>query len=104
MERAARHERSGERTTRRRNSHRDHVLETRVGSLQLRSRSCGGGAASKRSWRHGKCRENALIAVIQEAWIPRVSARRGALGSSAAVPPGGFDADYGCDRTRSGVC
>ena len=60
---AGRYERSGERTTWR-NGHRDRVLDTRLGSLQLRipklRRACpceGGGAAiSRHSWRRGRPR------------------------------------------------
>jgi putative transposase len=52
---AGRYERSGERTTWR-NGHRDRVLDTRLGSLQLRIRSCGRAAISRHSWRRGRPR------------------------------------------------
>ena len=43
---AGRHERSGDRTTYR-NGYRDRTLDTRLGSLQLRIRSCGRAATSR---------------------------------------------------------
>jgi putative transposase len=52
---AGRYERNGERTTWR-NGHRDRVLDTRLGSLQLRIPNCGRGATSRRSWRRGRSR------------------------------------------------
>jgi putative transposase len=51
---AARYERSDERVTER-NGHRDRVLTTKAGDLELaisswRSRSCAGAASSRASW------------------------------------------------------
>jgi len=50
---AGRYERSGERTTWR-NGFRDRTLDTRLGRLQLRIRSCGRAAISRRSSSRGK--------------------------------------------------
>ena len=52
---AGRYERSGERTTWR-NGHRDRVLDTRLGSLQLRIPKLRQGATSRRSSRRGRSR------------------------------------------------
>jgi putative transposase len=61
---AGRHERSGERTSWR-NGYRERALDTRLGTLNLRVplEAC-------------KTSEQALVAVIQEAWISGVSTRR----------------------------
>jgi hypothetical protein len=50
---AGRHERTGERLNYR-NGFRDRTLDTRLGSLQLRSRSCGRAATSRPSWSPGR--------------------------------------------------
>jgi putative transposase len=68
---AARYERSGERTTWR-NGHRDRVLDTRLGSLQLRIPKLRQGSYFPPFLEARK----ALAAVIQEAWIGGVSTRR----------------------------
>src|ERR1043166_230068 len=72
---AARYERSGERTTWR-NGHRDRVLDTRLGSLQLRIPKLRQGSYFPPFLEARKVSEKALIAVIQEAWIGGVSTRR----------------------------
>ena len=55
-----RYERSGERTTWR-NGYRDRTLDTRLGALQLRIRSCGRGAAFRRFSKPARAREGALV-------------------------------------------
>ena len=72
---AGRYERSGERTTWR-NGHRDRVLDTRLGSLQLRIPKLRQGSYFPPFLEARKASERALIAVIQEAWIGGVSTRR----------------------------
>src|SRR3954452_15380898 len=72
---AGRYERSGERTTWR-NGHRDRVLDTRLGSLQLRIPKLRQGSYFPPFLEARKAAERALIAVIQEAWIGGVSTRR----------------------------
>ena len=72
---AGRYERSGERTTWR-NGHRDRVLDTRLGSLQLRIPKLRQGSYFPPFLEARKVSEKALIAVIQEAWIGGVSTRR----------------------------
>src|SRR5579872_5608638 len=72
---AGRYERSGERTTWR-NGHRDRVLDTRLGSLQLRIPKLRQGSYFPPFLESRKVSEKALIAVIQEAWIAGVSTRR----------------------------
>src|SRR5580658_4437270 len=72
---AGRYERSGERTTWR-NGHRDRVLDTRLGSLQLRIPKLRQGSYFPPFLEARKVSERALIAVIQEAWIGGVSTRR----------------------------
>jgi transposase-like protein len=67
----ARYERSGERTTWR-NGHRDRVLDTRLGSLQLRIPKLRQGSYFPPFLEARK----ALAAVIQEPWIGGVSTRR----------------------------
>jgi putative transposase len=52
---AGRHERTAERATYR-NGYRDRTLDTRPGSLQLRSPSCGRAANSRLSWSPAKHR------------------------------------------------
>ena len=71
---AARYERGGDRTTWR-NGHRDRVLDTRLGSLQLRIPKLRQGSYFPPFLEARKVSEKALIAVIQEAWIGGV--RRG---------------------------
>lgn len=72
---AGRYERSGERTTWR-NGHRDRVLDTRLGSLQLRIPKLRQGSYFPPFLEARKVSERALIGVIQEAWIGGVSTRR----------------------------
>src|ERR1700710_1555345 len=72
---AARYERSGERTTWR-NGHRDRVLDTRLGSWQLRIPKLRQGSYFPPFLEARKTSEKALVAVIQEAWIGGVSTRR----------------------------
>ena len=66
---------TGERTTWR-NGHRDRVLDTRLGSLQLRIPKLRQGSYFPPFLEARKVSEKALIAVIQEAWIGGVSTRR----------------------------
>src|SRR5678816_3260786 len=72
---ASRYERSGERTTWR-NGHRDRVLDTRLGSLQLRIPKLRQGSYFPPFLEARKVSEKALVTVIQEAWIGGVSTRR----------------------------
>src|SRR3954462_15676937 len=72
---AGRYERNGERTTWR-NGHRDRVLDTRLGSLQLRIPKLRQGSYFPPFLEARKVSEKALVAVIQEAWIAGVSTRR----------------------------
>ena len=70
---AGRHERSSERTTYR-NGYRDRTLDTRLGSLQPVSPFCGlipklrQGSYVPPVLKPRKTTEQALVAVIQEAW------------------------------------
>jgi transposase-like protein len=72
---AARHERSPERLNYR-NGYRDRVLDTRLGSLQLRVPKLRQGSYFPPFLEPRKTSEKALVAVIQEAWIGGVSTRR----------------------------
>ena len=56
--------------------HRDRVLDTRLGSLQLRIPKLRQGSYFPPFLEARKVSEKALIAVIQEAWIGGVSTRR----------------------------
>jgi putative transposase len=78
---AGRYERSGERTTWR-NGHRDRMLDTRLGSLQLRIPKPRQGNYFPPFLEARKVSEKALIAVIQEALITNegaVSAKTAAM-------------------------
>jgi transposase-like protein len=72
---AGRHERSPERLNYR-NGYRDRVLDTRLGSLQLRVPKLRQGSYFPPFLEPRKVSEKALVAVIQEAWIGGVSTRR----------------------------
>src|SRR6201996_7592458 len=72
---AARHERSGERTTYR-NGYRARPLAPRLGALQLRIPKLRQGSYFPPFLEPRKTSEKALVAVIQEAWISGVSTRR----------------------------
>jgi transposase-like protein len=72
---AARHERSGDRTTWR-NGYRDRSLDTRLGTLNLKIPKLRTGACFPGFLEPRKTVEKALVAVIQEAWIAGVSTRR----------------------------
>src|SRR5207342_656097 len=72
---AGRYERSGERTTWR-NGHRERVLDTRLGQLQLRIPKLRQGSYFPPFLEPRKTSEKALVAVIQEAWVSGVSTRR----------------------------
>jgi len=72
---AGRHERSGDRTTYR-NGYRDRILDTRLGSLQLRIPKLRQGSYFPPFLDARKTSEKALVAVIQEAWVSGVSTRR----------------------------
>src|SRR5947208_16249252 len=65
---AGRYERSGERTTWR-NGYRDRTLDTRLGALQLRLPQLRQGSYVPPFLEARKSSEQALIAVLQEAWI-----------------------------------
>src|ERR671912_2531498 len=65
---AGRHERSPERLNYR-NGYRDRVLDTRLGSLQLRVPKLRQGSYFPPFLEPRKTSEKALVAVIQEAWI-----------------------------------
>jgi putative transposase len=104
---AARYERSGERTTWR-NGHRDRVLDTRLGSLQLRIPKLRQGSYFPPFLEARKVSEKALVAVIQEAWIGGVSTRRvdelvqamGEGGQGSACEAGGMPPE-GCRASAS---
>lgn len=72
---AARHERSGERTTYR-NGYRERALDTRLGTLQLRIPKLRQGSYFPPFLEPRRTSEKALVAVIQEAWVGGVSTRR----------------------------
>jgi putative transposase len=72
---AGRHERSGDRTTYR-TGYRDRVLETPLGSLQLRLPKLRQGGYFPPFLEARKTSKKALVAVIQEAWLGGVSTRR----------------------------
>src|SRR6201995_3671979 len=72
---AGRYERNGDPTTWR-NGHRDRVLDTRLGSLQLRIPKLRQGSYFPPFLEARKVSEKALVGVIQEAWIGGVSTRR----------------------------
>ena len=72
---AGRHERTAERNTYR-NGYRDRVLDTRLGTLQLRIPKLRQGSYFPPFLEPRKTSEKALVAVIQEAWIGGVSTRR----------------------------
>ncbi len=72
---AGRHERSPERLNWR-NGYRERVLDTRLGSLQLRVPKLRQGSYFPPFLEPRKMTERALVAVIQEAWIGGVSTRR----------------------------
>ena len=104
--------RSGDRTTWH-NGHRDRVLDTRLGSLQLRIPKLRQGSYFPPFLEARKVSEKALIAVIQEAWIGGVSTRRvdelvqamglSGISKSQSLPPRrrGFP---GCAKTSTSVC
>jgi putative transposase len=72
---AGRHERTAERQTYR-NGYRDRMLDTRLGSLQLRIPKLRHGSYFPGFLEPRKTSEKALVAVIQEAWVGGVSTRR----------------------------
>src|SRR4051812_867712 len=72
---AGRHERSADRQTYR-NGYRDRMLDTRLGSLQLRIPKLRQGSYFPPFLEPRKTSEKALVAVIQEAWVGGVSTRR----------------------------
>ncbi len=72
---AGRHERSGDRTTWR-NGYRERALDTRLGTLNLRVPRLRQGSYFPGFLEARKTSEQALVAVIQEAWIVGVSTRR----------------------------
>ena len=72
---AGKHERSGERTTWR-NGYRERALDTRLGTLNLRVPKLRQGSYFPGFLEARKTSEQALVAVIQEAWISGVSTRR----------------------------
>ena len=110
---AARHERSGERTTYR-NGYRDRAFDTRLGSLQLRIPKLRQGSYFPPFLEPRRTTEKALVAVIQEAWIGGVSTRKvddlvqamggggqGSVGVADGIPPEGC---RGPARARSASC
>jgi transposase-like protein len=110
---AARHERSGERTTYR-NGYRDRAFDTRLGSLQLRIPKLRQGSYFPPFLEPRRTTERALVAVIQEAWIGGVSTRKvddlvqamggggqGSIGVADGIPPEGR---RGSARARSASC
>jgi transposase-like protein len=95
---AGRYERNGERTTWR-NGHRDRTLDTRLGALRLRIPKLRQGSYFPPFLEARKSSEKALIAVIQEAWVPAASSgnrsqqRRGAYFSTSDQTP--FHSEHG---------
>ena len=67
--------RAGERTTWR-NGYRDRSLDTRLGTLNLKTPKLRTGAYFPGFLEPRKTVEKALVSVIQEAWIAGVSTRR----------------------------
>jgi transposase-like protein len=72
---AGRHARSGARTTWR-HGHRERALDTRLGTLQLRLPKPRQGSHFPGFLAAATTSEQALAAVLQEAWISGVSTRR----------------------------
>jgi putative transposase len=72
---AGRHERAEQRTTWR-NGYRDRSLDTRLGTLNLKVPKLRQGTYFPGFLEARKTSEQALVAVIQEAWIGGVSTRR----------------------------
>jgi putative transposase len=72
---ASRHERCGERSNYR-NGHRARMLETRLGTLDLKIPKLRSGSYFPPFLEARKTGEQALVAVIQEAWIQGVSTRK----------------------------
>jgi transposase-like protein len=72
---AGRHERSADRLNYR-NGYRDRTLDTRLGQLQLRVPKLRQGSYFPPFLEPRRMTEQALVAVIQEAWIGGVSTRR----------------------------
>ena len=72
---AGRHVRAEQRTTWR-NGYRDRSLDTRLGTLNLKVPKLGQGSYFPGVLEARKTSEQALVAVIQEAWIGGVSTRR----------------------------
>ncbi len=72
---AGRHERAEQRTTWR-NGYRDRSLDTRLGTLNLKVPKLRQGSYFPGFLEARKTSEQALVAVIQEAWIGGVSTRR----------------------------
>jgi hypothetical protein len=92
---AGRHERSPERMTWR-NGYRDRVLDTRLGTLQLRVPKLRQGSYFPPFLEPRKVSEKALVAVIQEAWIGGVSTRR--VDELVQAPPGPTGPVHGMER------
>jgi transposase-like protein len=72
---AGRHERAEQRTTWR-NGYRERALDTRLGTLNLKVPKLRQGSYFPGFLEARKTSEQALVAVIQEAWIGGVSTRR----------------------------
>jgi transposase-like protein len=72
---AGRYERTAERTGER-NGHRDRRWDTRVGSIQLRVARVRDGSYFPSLLEPRRRAERALVAVVQEAYVPGVSTRR----------------------------
>ena len=72
---ASRHERTGDRANYR-NGHRARTLETRLGTLDLKIPKLRTGSYFPAFLEARKTGEQALVAVIQEAWIQGVSTRK----------------------------
>lgn len=72
---AGKHERSEDRTNQR-NGYRPRTLETRAGSLSLRIPKLRSGTYFPSFLEPRKLAEQALVAVVQEAWVKGVSTRK----------------------------
>jgi putative transposase len=94
---AGRHERTGDRQTYR-NGYRDRTLDTRLGSLQLRTPKLRQGSYFPPFFEPRKTSEKALVAVIQEAWVGGVSTRR--VDGPGSSPGAGSGAGDGAGRDQ----
>lgn len=72
---AAKHERSAERINRR-NGYRERALETRIGTMELKIPKLRSGSYFPSFLEPRKASEQALVAVVQEAYVKGISTRK----------------------------